>query len=274
MQQAARDPHGKAAFDRIASERAGVDLRAVPPNTLDASYAVLRARPIPKNLAPYRDVIAALPGFDIRHLDHFGLYTDALAYANATLVARADRVRDVPELAAEGYALRSVLFAYGELLALRGRFPASVIARLRPGTGYRDLHDDLHALVVLFAEHPDVLSSGAPVTTADVDRANELVQALGDALGADTEFALSQDELAQERHKIAHLLITAHRELRRAAVYIRYHEGDAVALVPSLRVVTKGRPKQQPDAEGLGVGAEVEPTRAADDDGPFVDADV
>jgi hypothetical protein len=46
-----------------------------------------------------------------------------------------------------------------------------------------------------------------------------------------------------------------------------------VALVPSLRVVTKGRAKQ-PDDEGLVVGAEVEPTSAADDDGPFVDADV
>ncbi len=47
-----------------------------------------------------------------------------------------------------------------------------------------------------------------------------------------------------------------------------------MALVPSLRVVTKGRAKQ-PDAEGLDVGAEVEPTSAAaDDDGPFVDADV
>jgi hypothetical protein len=231
---------GRAAFDATAPDRAAVDLSTIALYNLDATYAVAVARAIPARLAPFRATIAALPAFDARHLDRLPVLADALEFAHATLTSRAQRVRNLPALSVEGYQLRTLLLAYGDILALKGRFPADVLARLREGTGYRDLIEDLNALIVLYGERLDSVGNGAPVTVADLNRTREIARLMSNELGADREIAISQDELTQERQKLAHLLLTAHRELRRAAEFIRYNDGDAAALVPSLYITGRG----------------------------------
>jgi hypothetical protein len=260
-------PHpGRVAFDATAADRAAVDLSTIAPYNLDATYAVAIARAIPARLNPHRATIAALPSSDVRHLDQLPVYADALEFAHATLTSRAARVRALPELAAEAYPLRALLLAYGDLLALKGRMPADVLTRLRQGSGYRDLVEDLNTLLVLFGDRPDALGPGSPVGVDDLERARQLTRQLSDQLGTDRDLTLTQDELAQERRKIAHLLLTAHRELRRAVDYIRFHEGDAGALVPSLHLTGKpGRTKEDAPASPV----DAAPTDP--DDSPFAD---
>lgn len=267
---------GREAFDRLATLREAVDPAAATQYNLDATYAVAQARAIVGRLQAYRDTIKKLPGFDIGNLDRLGDYADALEFVHATLVTRAKRVRSLPELANEGYQLRTLLLAYGDLLVLKGTFPADVIARLREGTGYRDLIEDLNGLVVLYGEHPEALLAGAPVTPEQIARAGELARLMSDELGVDREANLTHDVLIKERIKIAHLLVTAHRELRRAMDYIRYHEGDASVLVPSLYVPSTGRKKKTDEPTLIEIHDSLHAPDQPHDhphDNPFVDAE-
>jgi hypothetical protein len=240
---------GKAAFDAIADQRAAVDLKTAAPYNLDATFAVAQARGIAARLAPFRATIASLPIFDVGHLDRLPLYASALEYAHAAIVSRAAPARSLPELSNEAYPLRTLLLGHGDMLALKGRFPADVLARVRRGTGYRDLIEDLNALVVLYGERPEALSAGGPVGPEDLERARALARRMSDALSADDEVAASQRELLRERHKVAHLLVTATRQLRRVMAFIRFDEGDADALVPRLHVTAKPRRKAAPSAD-------------------------
>lgn len=246
----------RAAFDRTASARAAVDVSSLPPYTLEAVHASAQALATARRLAPYRSAIAALPGFDIGHLDQLEDLANALLFTHVTLVVRANRVRQLPTLAGEGYTLRALLLAYADLLVLKGRTPAEPVARLRDGSGYRDLVEDLAALVRILRETPDAVGPTAPVTAAEIDRAAELARAMTLELGADSDPDLPHHTLLLERQKLGVLLARAQGQLRRAMAYLRFDEGDAASLVPSLYV---------PRARGRRAGEADEPPEAAPD---------
>jgi hypothetical protein len=266
----------RADFEATAAARAAIEVAQTVPFNLDVGYAVRVARAVPPRVAHLRDVLVQLYGFDVAHLDGMASLASALEYAQIVLDMRAKRVRDLPELAAEGYQLRSLLFTYCDLLALKGLVPAEQIAALREGTGYDDLVRDLNNLVYLFQEKPELLPAGAPVTAAEVARANTLARAMSDAMGNDAEVAISQGELGDARRKLAHLLIVSHKEVRRAVAYLRFHEGDAQTLVPSLYQRGPGRAKKEADPSLADLhddlhGQAAAPAAVHPDDNPFTD---
>lgn len=240
----------RAAFDRTARERAAVDLSGAPAYRLDAVYASAQALATARRLAPYRSAIAELRGFDIAHLDRLEDYATALLFAHSVLLAHAGRVRRLPALASEGWALRAVLLAYAELLARKGRVSAGAVARLREGSGYRALVVHLAGLAQLFREVGDAVGPGAPVTAAEVDRAGELAHEIVLEIGADSDPDLAHDTLVLERNKLAVLLLRAQAQLRRAMEYLRFDEGDAATLVPTFYLTRpRGRRGEEAKAE-------------------------
>lgn len=261
----------RQAYDRTAGARGAVALSAAPPYTLDAVYAAAQAHGISRRLTPYRSAIAALSGFDIGHLDDLADYADALLFVHVTLLARAERVRQLPALASEGHTHRSVLLAYADLLVLKGRLDAAVVARLREGSGYRDLVEDLSALVRMIRELPGAVGAGSPVSEEELARAAEIARVMTVELGSTSDPDLGQDTLLRERRKLGALLVRAQGQLRRAMEYLRYDDADAAELVPTLYVTaTRGRGGSN-DTSPASVPAPVEPSEPVPStDGPFV----
>lgn len=216
MSEPSLDLRAKSAYDALAPLLAAIDPATTTHFTLYAVHAIAQARTTARNVEPSRARIASLPEFDVGHLDRLRQYADALHFVHTSLIAREDRLRAMPELAREGFPLRALLLAYAELLSIKGTLPAETVARLRDGSGYHDLVDDLSVLVLLYDQRPEVVGDGTPVTRAEVQRANELVQAMADALGLDKSELVTHDELAKNRQEIGHLLTTAQRQLRRA----------------------------------------------------------
>lgn len=237
---AAADP-GRVAFDATANDRVAIDLRSAKPYGLDAIYASMTAAAILTRLEPYLEAMTALPGIDTTKLERFALYAEALYFTQTTLVSRASRAKQMPALASEGWKVREIFMKYADLLVTLERFPADVLARLREGSGYRDLIEDLGALTAWFREVPDLTAPGSLVTVDLVDRAAELARTMRDTAGLDHDLDLTQGQLLAERQKLGVLLLAAHSEIRRAIEYIRYHEGDAATLAPTLYAPTKGR---------------------------------
>lgn len=231
----------REAFERTAADREAVDLSTAAPFNLDAVYAAGQAVAIARWLQPYRPQLLRLYDFDIAHLDKLEDYALAMLYAHTTLVRRAARERQMPALAEEGRKLRTLLLGYGDVLAVKDVFNAKVLSELREGRGHRDLVEDLLTLVEMYQERPEVMAPGGAVTSEDVARAAEVGSQMLLEFGHDQEPDLSYGALVEARHKMAHLLITSHGQLRRAMTYLRYAEGDALTLVPSLHVPAKRR---------------------------------
>jgi hypothetical protein len=141
------------------------------------------------------------------------------------------------------------LHAYG------GDLDAEAVANIRRGTGHLDSANDLAQLPLLFRGARDKLAGRTPVTEAELDRAaelsNEIIEALGQRrVGTDGAALPSKEE--EERLKSFWLFHGVYEESRRAMTWVRWHEGDADLLVPSLfagrrRRSSSGGPGDEPE---------------------------
>ncbi len=239
-----------AAYERTAPARAAMGPKDAPPFTLDAVFAVGRALQTAAAVGRYRDLLLALPGYDIAHLDGLEDLARALRFVDTELARRVRVKRELPALAAEGYALRGLLVEYLDLLSRRGRAHPRLVARLRGGSGYLDLVEDLNVLVAELRDQPEeVVGDATVVTRAEVGRASELAHAILLRLGNPVEVDLPRARLLEERRKIGGLLLRAYRQVRRAMDFLRFDQGDAAELVPSL-YVTRERSSRARRAAG------------------------
>lgn len=243
-----RPGDAKLAFERLEpeirarAEQADLTLPRIDPNRASALALGSAAR-----LAPFREQIeATCKATDVRLLD--GLRDMALAawYASLLPDEGPDMPRRVPALIEEARPLREKLLRAAELLAQFGMMPEARTERIRSGLGHHDLAADLVQLARLFDEAWPEVEQRSPVTREMVDRAC--------GLGADLQAALGTEDAARQRNPVGQLraaalslLLERYEELRRAISYLRWHEGDADEIAPSLYTARRRPRASRPD---------------------------
>ena len=237
----------RLSFDDTAPERDAREAEDCLRYTLNAFFAAGKALWILPRVMPYRERMLALPDYDLRHLDRFERYARALRFVQTEILRRMPQTGQLPELAAEGWRLRALMMSYAEALSHKDRVAPELIVRLRKGSGYRALVEDLTVLVHELLEVEGGTGPGSPVTLADLDRASEVADQLHVRVGNPAEIDATRATLVKERRKLGHLLVEAHDQLRRALGYLRWAEGDANTLVPSLYVLGRKRRTREPD---------------------------
>lgn len=154
------------------------------------------------------------------------------------------------ELLAEATPLRELMLRGAELLALAGYVSGERVAAIRSGQGHADTADDLQALVRLYRETWGRVHDKVPVTKDMITRALTLSTELNLALGGrdlDDEDPLAErSDPAHVRAQAFTLFVRAYDECRRGVAYLRWHHGDAMAIVPSL-YPRRGRRAGEPE---------------------------
>lgn len=234
----------QVAFDRTAPDREATRLEDLPRSKIDPSFATGRALWIVPRVAPYRPLVLALPVFDIRPFDALEDRARALRFAHTELLRRSRPLRNLRALAQEGWRMRRQMMSYAEALSHKGRFAPELIARLRAGAGYLALVADLSVLVGELRDLPaELIGPMAAVTRADLLRASEIADEISRQVGH-TEVDLGRKSLVEERRKLEALLLVSHGQVRRAITFLRWDEGDAARIVPSLHVPPGSRKKK------------------------------
>jgi hypothetical protein len=111
------------------------------------------------------------------------------------------------------------------------------VASIRSGSGHLDTANDLGELAILFGRPREKLAGRTPVTDAQIERAAQLSGELLDALGhrvLGNDGASTPSQLEEDRIKAFGLYYEVYEESRRAMSHLRWYEGDADQLVPSL----------------------------------------
>lgn len=239
----------QAAFSTTEALRQALQPEQVLRYTLDAVYASAKAFQTSAALQPFRPTLATLPTFDVAHLDRLEDLARALRHCQMELARRVQGLKEVPALVDEGYELRAMMVAYLEVLSFRKVVSPELVKKLREGSGYRDLAEDLNVAARELRSLPAATLSGA-VTQADLLRGPEIAHAIQTHLGL-TEVDLSQEALLDARARLATLLLRSQAQLRRAMDFLRFDQGDAATLVPSLYVPAgpragKAEPTREP----------------------------
>lgn len=193
-----------------------------------------------------------LPEYDVERAGRLRDYARAAHYAHIVAIRHADGEGRVRAILDEASPLRERMLSAAELHALYGLLDGGRVSAIRRGTGHIDTANDLVELSVLFGESGDKLAGQTPVTEADVGRAAELGFQLLDALGQrdlGTDGSSTPARQEEDRVKAFWLFHDVYEESRRAMTYVRWREGDADLLVPSLFSGRRrrGSPSGEPD---------------------------
>ena len=236
MADAAQDLEAaEQAYLRVRVELEAVSVAELAPfnvDIVDATSTVLGACP---GIRGYRDAIAKLPDFDMRHVDSLNDYATAAWYAHVTNLP-ASEATEIDRLEREATQLRTKLLSWASPLAESKLFDANAIKHIRRGSGKRDAAGDLVALVALYRAHWHEVRRICAVTDIDLNRAAELGSALfGSVSRRQMRRASQLSEHALRARRAWTLLDNAYSECRRALAYLRFKAGDADQVAPSLR---------------------------------------
>jgi hypothetical protein len=220
-----------AALEAIAGELESLALDSTPPYTLDAVFARATALEAYAKCEPFFAQMRRLPDFDFARVERIQTYARALAHANALVNAHAKPPSNFDDLVAAGREVRELLFAVADLLVLRKEIQATVVAKLRAGSGLRDLIDDLTSLHTLLLPH-----AGAVVRAGDLEKASELVESLTAGLTSRDGDDPVLNALYNQRRKVCALLVRAYKDLQAAMGFLRRDAEDGHEYAPTLRI--------------------------------------
>ncbi|MFT3774880.1 MAG: hypothetical protein QM820_56755 [Minicystis sp.] len=241
---------------------------------------VLGVVPHLRELRP--QIAKSLPDHPLDSFDKLETYALAAYHAHILWLPPETVENRVAALLEEATPLRENLLGDAEALARRGLLDADAVAAIRAGKGNVDKANDLVALSALFTSRWASVQHKTAATPAEIKRAAELGPLLLAALGArDHGVTFEPVEAADRRRRAYTLFFRAYDEARRVVTYLRWHEGDAELIAPSLY---KGRgprastgkdeqgAEETADAEQETSVAEAQPAAAKDETSGVEDA--
>jgi hypothetical protein len=235
----------EAAYNRIKPELDALSENDLTPINVDLVSATSIALGVAERIVGHRERMAKLPEFDIRHVDNLVDYAKGAWYAYVTNLPAADP-RDLTEYMAEVAALRSKMLMWAAPLVGAGKFDESAINKIKDGSGHKDTASDLVALVGLYRSKWEEVKNMCGITEQELTRAAQIAPAVFSLLSK-REFQTSVVPDGSLRVRRAWTLLDrAYSHCRRALGFLRYEEGDADTLAPSLRRNAGPGTRQQP----------------------------
>ncbi len=245
------------AFAKIEPELAALAAEELAPITVDVSAAVTAVlAAAPKILAHREEIVEQLPLHPIEPIDELTTYAHGAWYAHLLHTYASGSPESAKAMIDEAQKLREDLLVAAEALAHRGMLDADVVAKIRKGQGHADTANDLTTLAQVFTASWSKVGSKTAVERSEVDRAAELGPAVMVAIDVRKHGAKSTDTDGQRTRAFA-LLARAYDGCRRALSYLRWAEGDADTIAPSLFKKRAGRkPGSAKKEEEVEVAAE------------------
>ncbi|WP_437978567.1 hypothetical protein WMF11_19600 [Sorangium sp. So ce295] len=245
----AAPPQAAAAFDKTLPEIEALSADRLIAINLDIPRIVSQVLGVLPGLLALRSAIAErLPTHEIASLDRLEAYALAAWYAHLAWLSSGGAENALKPLLAEAAPLRENLLSDAETLARRGLLDADTVAEIRAGQGYIDTANDLVALSALFTASWSEVTGKTAATEQEVRRAGEIGPQILAALGVrEHGKGPGPTEAADRRARAFSLLVHAYDQTRRAVAYLRWDEGDADSIAPSLYKGRTGRAASSSD---------------------------
>jgi hypothetical protein len=186
----------------------------------------------------------------LQAFDRLGSYALALMQANALWRAASRPTNGLRSLAARGARLRQQMILEATCLAFKGLIDGSILDDLKGANGYHNLAVDLTTLSALLRQNWGTIQNKCASDLAELIEASEIGVRIVDAKGIQDLEPHCRLEAAETRQRAFTLLMHAYDQVRRAIICLRWNEGDADEIAPSLFAGrSNGRGKEQSQAE-------------------------
>lgn len=185
-------------------------------------------------VAGRRAELAALPNFDAVEFDRFERLVLALAHTQAVYLGASTPAGMLPALAIDGVKARDLFLDEVRLLAKRGLVDGSFTDSFRNGQGYKTIAFELAALVNCLRTLPPAAAARVHVTHEELDAADAIARAITQELGLREQAPVVAAAASRTRSQAFTLVANTWDQIRRGMIYLRWNEGDADEIAPSI----------------------------------------
>lgn len=223
------------AYERVKPEMDALSPSDFTSMNLDVIGGTSTVLGVVDRIVEYRDQLAELPNFDVGCVDNIIDYATAAWYVFITNLADA-KPEQFDALMAECVALRAKLLMWAEPLISEGHFDEDAIAKIKEGSGYKDVPSDVVALVGLYRSKWEAVEDQCAVTEADLDRGAQIGPYLF-AMVSQREHSQSRGPGQDSRRVRAAwtLVDRAYDQCRRGLTFLLWKEDEVSRIAPSLR---------------------------------------
>jgi hypothetical protein len=227
-------PTNADALASVKPELMTIPTTSLRPINLDIPTIILTIMGALGALRALRALIVAVLGeAQAVFVDKLPVYVQAVSQAHTDYLIALSPV-NLQAMSDELVVKRDVLVSEATTLVKRKLIRAGELGELRGNVGFTNQIFDVFQIVTLLRKHWADVEPNSGVTLAELDDAERLAQRFAQAL-ADREKAASQTgELAEMRQRAYTGLLDTWDQVRRAVGYLRWNEGDADSIAPSL----------------------------------------
>lgn len=228
-------PRFRESLEEIRPEMVVLDPNNLRPITAEPAAAAGVVQGSITRIMVYREQLQKeVPGFDITKLDKLETYTNGLIQAHSLHKGANASPVVVTGLAVEAKALWETFYSDAKSLAKHGFLRDDNLEQLKGPFGHRDIAVALLTITNILRGSWSAISSKTPLTEADLNRAEALSGQLLQAVGAREQTPNTLAAEALERQQAYTLFVNAYDQVRRAITFLRWNEGDAEAIAPSI----------------------------------------
>jgi len=246
----------EASYQRLLPE-----FQALPPDktlrlNLEVTPAVSKVLGVIAGLRNYRDEISRrLIDFDLVRFDKVEDYAKALGHANTVCVTAVRREDGLRALYDEGLRLRETLHSDVRALIARGLLDAGTIKNLSGPNGHKNVAVDLQILAQVAKDNFSEIEGNCAIQRSEIEHAQKLASRILRVVGGRAQNPARAAEAVDMRNRVFTLLLRAYEDARRAIIYLRWDDGDADTIAPSLYKGRNGGRKKAIVAEPVAPNA-------------------
>jgi hypothetical protein len=201
---------------------------------VDVPAAIAIAMSAQKRIANLREEIATLPKFNMAQFDKLPTYILAASYSHTLYVLATTPPAVLPTLEAEGNAQFDILMSNAVLLGKQGIVDTSPLQGIKTPNSYRTLAVGLTAIISFARSNWSKFEGKTALTMQDLDKGDVLALRILEAIGDKETLPATAAEATLTRQRAFMLFYNAYAQARRAVAYLRFDEGDAEEIAPSL----------------------------------------
>lgn len=243
------DATGDAA-PRLAAARIAPELEALADEdvlqvNVDIDTAVTHVIGYWKAVEALLPQIATLPNLDVTQVAKLHDYALALHYWHSLSQYASAPPAGLAAMAERGVAMRDRILSMLKALAKFGLVDESALAAFGGTTAHRKVARDLTGLSGLVHELWPALEGKSVLTLEEMDEAEHLGHAILRAVGDREASPAKEAHAARQRDKAFTLLARAHDQTRRALLFLRWDQGDADTIMPSIYAGRRSSKKRE-----------------------------
>ncbi len=260
------EPAYAEAYGKVEAE-----LKALPadqlvhPNT-DVPRAISTALGAkPKIVAIQASILEVIPKFPVKLIENLETYAFALNHANIAYMTAIQSPDDLPTLLEEGTGMRDRYRSAALSLEQWGLLNPAALKQYKGLKGYRNVAMDLQLLVRVFKENWAAVNGKCAITEADLDRAQRIAERMLRLVGLREQMPAAVADASEMRARAFTLFMGCYDQIRRAVAFVRWDQGDADEIAPSLYAgkTRSAADDQQPVAPAVGPTPATAPQQSA-----------